>query len=260
MTKAVWKVPVRRASTISTAHGAPAPRRWAWDRLLHRGRTRPANGDHALDPSDRASPRGEATRERHPITVEADVMKPFPVDGPFDSAALSFVLHCLRGPEGNKAVAVRNIADVLSPEGSSSVGPSSVSRQPHEARARVPASRQPARGLRQPGRHCRWAPPHPEAVLQRRGCRCRRFCGPLRRGQATVPLLDAASIDSTLLGITGKLCGLVGSDVEDVVAAIDTHAHTLVQGDGAMDVLRVHAEPNLPHASARQLGEGATKQ
>ena len=55
--------------------------------------------------------------ERHPITVEADVMKPLPVDGPFDSAALSFVLHCLRGPEGNKAVAVRNIADVLSPEG-----------------------------------------------------------------------------------------------------------------------------------------------
>jgi hypothetical protein len=44
-------------------------------------------------------------------------MKPLPVDGPFDSAALSFVLHCLRGPEANKAVAVRNIADVLSPEG-----------------------------------------------------------------------------------------------------------------------------------------------
>jgi hypothetical protein len=55
--------------------------------------------------------------EWHPIAVEADVMKPLPVDGPFDSAALSFVLHCLRGPEGNKAVAVMNIADVLSPEG-----------------------------------------------------------------------------------------------------------------------------------------------
>jgi SAM-dependent methyltransferase len=53
----------------------------------------------------------------HPITVEADVMKPLPVEGPFDSAALSFVLHCLRGPQSNKAVAIRNIADVLTPGG-----------------------------------------------------------------------------------------------------------------------------------------------
>ena len=44
-------------------------------------------------------------------------MKPLPVDGPFDSAALSFVLHCLRGPDGNKAVAVRNIAVFLEPGG-----------------------------------------------------------------------------------------------------------------------------------------------
>ena len=67
-------------------------------------------------------------------------------------------------------------------------------------------------------------------------------------------------IGSTLLRATGEVCGLAGSDVEGVVAAMDTHAHTLIQGDGAVDVLRVHAEPNLPHASARQLGEGATKQ
>jgi SAM-dependent methyltransferase len=53
----------------------------------------------------------------NPITVEADVMKPLPVDGPFDSAALSFVLHCLRGPMSNKAIAIGNIADVLTPEG-----------------------------------------------------------------------------------------------------------------------------------------------
>jgi hypothetical protein len=52
-----------------------------------------------------------------PATVEADVMKPLPVDGPFDSAALSFVLHCLRGSMTNKATAVRNIADVLTPDG-----------------------------------------------------------------------------------------------------------------------------------------------
>jgi SAM-dependent methyltransferase len=54
---------------------------------------------------------------RRPVTVQADVMKPLPVEGPFDSAALSFVLHCLRGPMSNKAAAIRNVADVLTPDG-----------------------------------------------------------------------------------------------------------------------------------------------
>ncbi len=53
----------------------------------------------------------------HPITIEADAMKRLPVEGRFDSAALSFVLHCLRGPQSHKAVAIRNIADVLAPQG-----------------------------------------------------------------------------------------------------------------------------------------------
>jgi SAM-dependent methyltransferase len=53
----------------------------------------------------------------HPTTAQADVMKPLPVDGPFDSAALGAVLHCLRGPMSNKAAAVRNVAAVLEPGG-----------------------------------------------------------------------------------------------------------------------------------------------
>ena len=53
----------------------------------------------------------------HPVTVEADVMKPLPLEGRFDSAALSFVLHCLRGPQEHKAVAIGNIAAVLEPDG-----------------------------------------------------------------------------------------------------------------------------------------------
>jgi hypothetical protein len=188
-------------------------------------------------------------------------MKPLPVDGPFDSAALSFVLHCLRGPEGNKTIAVRNIADVLSPEGvlfgGTVLGLHSNHTKPARAFLRA-ANKQggfdnvddTAEGV------CRILEMSFSAV----DVDVVRFSGPLRRGQATVPLLDAASMDSTLLGITGELCGLAGSDVEGVVAAMDTHAHTLVQGDGAVGVLRIHAEPNLPHASARQLGEGATKQ
>ncbi len=53
----------------------------------------------------------------HPTAVEADVMKPLPVGCPFDSVALNYVLHCLRGPQPNKAVAIRNVAAVLAPDG-----------------------------------------------------------------------------------------------------------------------------------------------
>jgi SAM-dependent methyltransferase len=49
--------------------------------------------------------------------VEADVLKPLPVDGPFGSAALSLVIHCLPGPLPRKARAVANVAAVLAPDG-----------------------------------------------------------------------------------------------------------------------------------------------
>lgn len=50
-------------------------------------------------------------------TVEADVLKPLPVEGPFDSVALNYVLHCLPGPQFRKAAAIRNVAAVLVPDG-----------------------------------------------------------------------------------------------------------------------------------------------
>ena len=49
--------------------------------------------------------------------VEADVLKPLPVSGPFDSAALHLVIHCLPGPLPRKAAAVANVAAVLAPDG-----------------------------------------------------------------------------------------------------------------------------------------------
>ncbi len=49
--------------------------------------------------------------------VEADVLKPLPVAGPFQSAALHLVLHCLPGPLERKARAVANVAAVLAPDG-----------------------------------------------------------------------------------------------------------------------------------------------
>jgi SAM-dependent methyltransferase len=47
--------------------------------------------------------------------VEADVLKPLPVSGPFDSAGMCAVLHCLPGPLERKAAAIENIASVLAP-------------------------------------------------------------------------------------------------------------------------------------------------
>jgi SAM-dependent methyltransferase len=49
--------------------------------------------------------------------VEADVLKPLPVQGPFDSAALNMVIHCLPGPPERKAPAIEHIAAVLAPTG-----------------------------------------------------------------------------------------------------------------------------------------------
>ena len=49
--------------------------------------------------------------------VEADVLKPLPVAGPFESAALNLVIHCLPGPLERKARAVANVAAVLAPTG-----------------------------------------------------------------------------------------------------------------------------------------------
>jgi ubiquinone/menaquinone biosynthesis C-methylase UbiE len=49
--------------------------------------------------------------------VQADVLRPLPVRGPFESAALNLVIHCLPGPLSRKALAIENIAAVLSPTG-----------------------------------------------------------------------------------------------------------------------------------------------
>ena len=49
--------------------------------------------------------------------VEADVLKPLPIAGPFDSAALHLVIHCLPKPLERKADAVANVAAVLAPTG-----------------------------------------------------------------------------------------------------------------------------------------------
>jgi SAM-dependent methyltransferase len=71
-----------------------------------------------LDPNTNVLDYASRRLQRLDVTaVEADVCKPLPVDGPFDSAALNGVIHCLPGPLSRKAGAVANVAAVLAPTG-----------------------------------------------------------------------------------------------------------------------------------------------
>jgi SAM-dependent methyltransferase len=56
-------------------------------------------------------------RDLDVTAVQADVLKPLPTLGPFNSAALSLVLHCLPGPMERKALAIANVARVMAPDG-----------------------------------------------------------------------------------------------------------------------------------------------
>ena len=71
-----------------------------------------------LDPNPNVLEHASRKLQRFDVTaVEADVLKPLPVDGPFESAGMNMVIHCLPGPMSRKALAIRNIASVLSPTG-----------------------------------------------------------------------------------------------------------------------------------------------
>jgi SAM-dependent methyltransferase len=71
-----------------------------------------------LDPNTNVLEHASRRLKRLQVTaVEADVCKPLPITGPFDSAALSGVIHCLPGPLSHKAEAIANVAAVLDPGG-----------------------------------------------------------------------------------------------------------------------------------------------
>ena len=78
------------------------------------------DGSHVtiLDPNQNVLRHAAGKLDRYEVTtVEADVLKPLPVVGPFESAGMSMVFHCLPGPLTRKALAIQNIAAVLSPTG-----------------------------------------------------------------------------------------------------------------------------------------------
>ncbi len=71
-----------------------------------------------LDPNANVLDHATRRLRRLDVTaVDADVLKPLPIGGPFDSAALHLVIHCLPGPLPRKAAAVAHVAAVLAPDG-----------------------------------------------------------------------------------------------------------------------------------------------
>jgi methyltransferase family protein len=71
-----------------------------------------------VDPNPNVLRHATKQLSRFEITaVEGDVLKPLPVEGPFESAALNLVIHCLPRPMSRKALAIQHIAAVLSPTG-----------------------------------------------------------------------------------------------------------------------------------------------
>lgn len=56
-------------------------------------------------------------KDLNPKTVVADVLKPFPSMGPFESASLCYLLHCLPGGMSEKSVVFDNVTKVLAPGG-----------------------------------------------------------------------------------------------------------------------------------------------
>ena len=71
-----------------------------------------------LDPNTNVLRHATSKLGRFDVTaVEADVLKPLPVAERFESAGMNMVIHCLPGPMSRKALAIRNIADLLSPTG-----------------------------------------------------------------------------------------------------------------------------------------------
>jgi len=86
--------------------------------FLERAGLREGSPVTLLDPNTNVLNYASRRLERLQITtVEADVCKPLPTAGPFNSAALNGVIHCLPGPMARKAGAIANVAAVLAPDG-----------------------------------------------------------------------------------------------------------------------------------------------
>jgi len=140
MARAVWKCPIAPAVARYRQHLGPRHLDVGPGTGYFIEQAAPPVGTEItlLDPNTHVLKHAsKRLAEWTPVAVEADVMKPLPVEGGYDSVALSFVLHCLREPMSNKATAIRNIADVLVPDGVLFGGTVLGTREPHTRAARA---------------------------------------------------------------------------------------------------------------------------
>lgn len=86
--------------------------------FLERSGLAPRSEVTILDPNANVLRHASARLAHLDVTAtEADVCKPLPLEGTFDSASLNLVIHCLPGPFERKAAAVANVAAVMAPDG-----------------------------------------------------------------------------------------------------------------------------------------------
>ena len=120
ITRYVWRCPAGRLTELYRRHVRDphldvGP---GTGFFLERSGLAPGSQVTILDPNNNVLRHTSKRLPNFDVTaVEADVCKPLPVQGPFESAAMNLVIHCLPGPFERKAAAVANVAAVLSPNG-----------------------------------------------------------------------------------------------------------------------------------------------
>lgn len=116
----VWRAPVDRL--VESYRRDARPRHLdvgpGTGYFLRRSGLPPGASVTLLDPNRNVLAHASARLQGFQVrTVEADVLKPLPLDDRFASAALNLVLHCLPGPMARKAPAIANVAAVLDADG-----------------------------------------------------------------------------------------------------------------------------------------------
>jgi ubiquinone/menaquinone biosynthesis C-methylase UbiE len=119
MARAVWRCPTppvveRYREHLGRRHLDVGP---GTGYFIEEGRAASRHSGHLARPEPNVLARSSRRLAAMHPTLEADVTKLLPVDGPFDSAAHNYVLHCLRGPMSQNAGAIPNVAAVLQPDG-----------------------------------------------------------------------------------------------------------------------------------------------
>ena len=201
-TRVVWRCPTTRLVEGYRRHVRPrhldvGP---GTGYFLERARLPEGSPVTILDPNTNVLEHASRRLQRLDITaVEADVCKPLPIIGPFDSAALNGVIHCLPGPLTRKAGAIANVAAVLAPDGvlfgASILGTLWAT---HLVVAEAAQRQQPAWRLRQPRGHPTGARRDPRGVVRTGGDRDCRLLRDLRGHESAHERVDRHDTITTL--------------------------------------------------------------